>query len=386
MGNVTPGCIVVSTFSMICHSGQRSADGARMMADITSREWGLIVLDEVHVAPARMFRRVLDLVNAHCKLGLTATLVREDNKIDDLVYLVGPKLYEANWTDLTQQGYLASVQCIEVWCPMTPEFYKEYLKYGNYSNINSVGGMSFASGNTMGSSISTDDDGGSALSAAHVKGKSRIQQMLYILNPTKFKSAEYLLAFHRKRGDKVILFSDDVPALILYCEHLKIPYIFGETPGHEREAHLHAFRTEPAYDALGLSKVGDTALDIPEASVIIQVSSHFGARRQETQRLGRILRPKANPTGGFNAFFYTLVSTDTREMFYSAKRQQYLVDQGYTFKIIQDLLEVASADGYKSVLLNTKKAEIDLLNKVLAFKNVEVSVCIATAASALLCY
>ena len=118
---------------------------------------------------------------------------------------------------------------------------------------------------------------------------------------------------------------------------------------------------------IGLSKVGDTALDIPEASVIIQISSHFGARRQETQRLGRILRPKANPTGGFNAFFYTLVSTDTREMYYSAKRQQYLVDQGYTYKVIQDLHVQARKE---SKILRTTAEEMDLLNKVLKFKNV----------------
>jgi len=326
---------------MICHSGKRSADGQRMMDDISSREWGLIVLDEVHVAPAKMFRRVLDLVNAHCKLGLTATLVREDDLIHDLIYLVGPKLYEANWTDLTQQGYLASVQCIEVWCPMTVEFYQEYLKYGNYNAANNASSAAFltANSNTMGNSIPTEADEEVVRSSANAKnvigGKSRMQQLLYILSPNKFRSAEYLLKYHRERGDKVILFSDDVPALRLYCEALGIPYIFGETPDHEREAHLQAFRSNPRYDCLGLSKVGDTALDIPEASVIIQVSSHFGARRQETQRLGRILRPKANPTGGFNAFFYTLVSTDTREMYYSAKRQQYLVDQGYTYKIIQ---------------------------------------------------
>ncbi len=104
-------------------------------------------------------------------------------------------------------------------------------------------------------------------------------------------------------------------------------------------------------------------LDIPEANVIIQVASHFGARRQEAQRLGRILRPKANMTSGvFNAFFYTLVSTDTREMYYSAKRQQYLIDQGYTFKVVQDLYRECDA---KSTLLRTKSQEIDLLNQII---------------------
>ena len=109
---------------------------------------------------------------------------------------------------------------------------------------------------------------------------------------------------------------------------------------------------------------GDTALDLPEANVIIQVSSHFGARRQEAQRLGRILRPKPNPTGGFNAFFYTLVSTDTREMYFSSKRQQYLVDQGYTFKVQQDLVDTADRE---STLLRTVEQEMTLLSQVVSF-------------------
>jgi DNA excision repair protein ERCC-3 len=121
---------------------------------------------------------------------------------------------------------------------------------------------------------------------------------------------------------------------------------------------------QAAVSCIGLSKVGDTALDLPEANVIIQVSSQFGARRQEAQRLGRILRPKPNPTGGYNAFFYSLVSTDTREMFFSTKRQQYLVDQGYTFKVVQDLCDRADKE---SSLLKTTTQEMDLLGKILSF-------------------
>lgn len=260
-------------------------------------------------------------------------------------------------------GYLASVQCIEVWCPMTPPFFKEYLKYGNYKSDQWASYQSGVNNEyTKASQLKQKDNtffGG---------GKARMQQLLYVLNPSKFRAAEYLLNYHKKKGNKIILFSDDVPALILYCESLKIPYIYGETPELERAANLLAFRTHPEFNCIGLSKVGDTALDIPEASVIIQVASHFGARRQETQRLGRILRPKANPTGGFNAFFYTLVSTDTREMYYSTKRQQYLVDQGYTYKIIQDLDKISRET---STLLKTEKDELNLLDKVLKFKNLE---------------
>lgn len=324
-------CIVITTYPMISRQGRRSGLGEAMIQSVRSREWGLMILDEVHVAPADMFQKVVHQVNAHCKLGLTATLVREDKKIQDLSFLVGPKLYEANWIDLTAQGYLARVQCVEVWCPMTKEFYEQYITH-------SVG------------------------------AKSRLQRLLYTLNPRKFRTCEYLVNYHTKRGDKIILFSDDVPALILYCEALKgiveVPYIFGGTKEEDRRDILTAFKLRPEVSCIGLSKVGDTALDIPEANVIIQVSSHFGARRQEAQRLGRILRPKPNPLGGFNAFFYTLISTDTKEMYFSSKRQQYLIDQGYTFKVVQDLAERADKE---STLLRTVKQEVDLLNKVLMF-------------------
>src|SRR5579859_3518622 len=120
--------IVVSTYSMVANTRQRAHDAAKMMDFITSREWGFIILDEVHVVPAAIFRRVVTTIAAHAKLGLTATLVREDDKIDDLNFLIGPKLYEANWMDLAKKGHIANVQCAEVWCPMTPEFYNEYLR------------------------------------------------------------------------------------------------------------------------------------------------------------------------------------------------------------------------------------------------------------------
>ena len=112
---------------MVCFGGKRSRDSAKIMEEISKREWGLLILDEVHVVPAHMFRKVLTVIHAHCKLGLTATLVREDERIGDLNFLIGPKLYEANWMDLRKGGYIANVQCVEVWCPMTPEFYREYL-------------------------------------------------------------------------------------------------------------------------------------------------------------------------------------------------------------------------------------------------------------------
>ncbi|KAL3780389.1 hypothetical protein ACHAW5_006463 [Stephanodiscus triporus] len=306
----TGGCVLITTYTMISYGGQRSDKSAEVMRAIRGREWGLLLMDEVHVVPAKMFRRVIGSVKAHCRLGLTATLVREDDLISDLNFLIGPKLYEANWMDLTTQGYLANVQCVEVWCPMTGPFMREYLSADN----------------------------------------GRLKQLLYVMNPSKLRAAEFLVRFHEDRGDKIIVFSDLVYSLKLYAAMLKRPMIYGETSERERQAILGTFRTSDALRTICISKVGDTSIDLPEANVIIQVSSHFGSRRQEAQRLGRILRPKSyTQTDGsnrssFNAFFYTLVSTDTQEMFYSTKRQQYLIDQGYTFKIVTTLSERADLE------------------------------------------
>jgi DNA excision repair protein ERCC-3 len=171
------------------------------------------------------------------------------------------------------------------------------------------------------------------------------------MNPSKLRAVEFLVRFHEERGDKIIVFSDLVYSLKLYAEMLKKPLIYGETPERERQAILGTFRATDTIRTICISKVGDTSIDLPEANVIIQVSSHFGARRQEAQRLGRVLRPKAytrtdcSNRSTFTAFFfYTLVSSDTQEKLYSAKRKQYLIDQGYTFKIVTNLCERASKE------------------------------------------
>jgi DNA excision repair protein ERCC-3 len=181
----------------------------------------------------------------------------------------------------------------------------------------------------------------------------------------------YYLYTHLK-GDKIIVFSDLVYSLKLYAEMLKRPLIYGETPERERQAILGTFRSTDALRTICISKVGDTSIDLPEANVIVQVSSHFGSRRQEAQRLGRILRPKSyTQTDGtnkstFNAFFYTLVSSDTQEMFYSAKRQQYLIDQGYTFKIVTNLCEKASEEAVKhNYTFSTPEDDRKILRTVL---------------------
>ncbi|KAK2385143.1 General transcription and DNA repair factor IIH helicase subunit xpb1 [Trifolium repens] len=297
--------VVVTTYNMVAFGGKRSEESEKIIEEIRNREWGLLLMDEVHVVPAHMFRKVISITKSHCKLGLTATLVREDERITDLNFLIGPKLYEANWLDLVKGGFIANVQCAEVWCPMTKEFFAEYLK----------------------------------------KENSKKRQALYVMNPNKFRACEFLINYHeRARGDKIIVFADNLFALTEYAMKLRKPMIYGATSHVERTKILQAFKTSKDVNTVFLSKVGDNSIDIPEANVIIQISSHAGSRRQEAQRLGRILRAKGKlqdrMAGGkeeYNAFFYSLVSTDTQEMYYSTKRQQFLIDQGYSFKVITSL-------------------------------------------------
>uniref|UniRef100_A0A0D9YDG6 DNA 3'-5' helicase n=1 Tax=Oryza glumipatula TaxID=40148 RepID=A0A0D9YDG6_9ORYZ len=333
--------VVVTTYNMVAFGGKRSEDSEKIIEEIRNREWGLLLMDEVgyplvifevHVVPAHMFRKVISITKSHCKLGLTATLVREDERITDLNFLIGPKLYEANWLDLVKGGFIANVQCAEVWCPMTKEFFAEYLK----------------------------------------KENSKKKQVLYAMNPNKFRACEFLIRFHeQQRGDKIIVFADNLFALTSYAMKLRKPMIYGSTSHVERTRILHQFKNSSDVNTIFLSKVGDNSIDIPEANVIIQISSHAGSRRQEAQRLGRILRAKGKHqdrmAGGkeeYNAFFYSLVSTDTQEMYYSTKRQQFLIDQGYSFKVITSLPPPEELPNLKYYTLND---QLELLAQVGVF-------------------
>lgn len=316
--------ILITTYSMMAFAGHRDAKGKAVMQEIHRHEWGLIVLDEVHVAPANMFRKCVNDTHSRCKLGLTATLVREDDKIEDLFFLVGPKLYEANWLDLTNQGNLARVNCIEVWCEMTAAFYQAYL----------------------------DSD--------HNK-----QRLLYVMNPNKLRACEYLIKRHEKRGDKILVYSDNVYALQGYAKMLgkpePYPFISGATNHKDRVNFLHEFQFNEEKNVLFVSKIGDNSIDLPDANVLIQISSHFSARRQEAQRLGRILRPKNAEHGRYDAFFYTLVSNDTHEMKYAAKRQSFLVNQGYAFQVLNTLPDMQQFD----LQLSDEESQRELLKDVM---------------------
>ncbi|KAL7733975.1 hypothetical protein ACLKA6_011672 [Drosophila palustris] len=323
------GCgILVTTYSMITHTQKRSWEAEQTMRWLQEQEWGIMVLDEVHTIPAKMFRRVLTIVQSHCKLGLTATLLREDDKIADLNFLIGPKLYEANWLELQKKGYIARVQCAEVWCPMSPEFYREYLTT-----------------------------------------KTSKKMLLYVMNPSKFRSCQFLIKYHEKRGDKTIVFSDNVFALKHYAIKMNKPFIYGPTSQNERIQILQNFKFNSKVNTIFVSKVADTSFDLPEANVLIQISSHGGSRRQEAQRLGRILRAKKGAIAEeYNAFFYTLVSQDTMEMSYSRKRQRFLVNQGYSYKVITHL---KGMDTESDLMYGTQEEQGQLLQLVLSASDLD---------------
>ncbi|KAJ6155461.1 hypothetical protein N7470_006027 [Penicillium chermesinum] len=293
--------IIVSTYSMVSQTRARSYDAQKMMDWLQSREWGMMILDEVHVVPASMFRKVTSAIAAQSKLGLTATFARRSG------------------------------------VPMTTEFYSEYLRES-----------------------------------------SRKQALLYIMNPRKFQACQFLIDFHEKRGDKIIVFSDNVYALERYALKLNKAYIYGGTPQNERMRILENFQHNEQVNTIFLSKIGDTSLDLPEATCLIQISSHYGSRRQEAQRLGRILRAKRRNDEGFNAFFYSLVSKDTHEMNYSSKRQAFLIDQGYAFKIITHLQGI---DDFEGLSYATPAERRELLQEVMLQNESSADVEMRTAAT-----
>jgi DNA excision repair protein ERCC-3 len=283
-------------------------------------DWGLMIIDEVQLLPAETFSEIVKTkYKSHCKLGLTATLVREDNKIKDLHFLIGPKHYEANWLDLQKEGFLARVKCTEIWCEMHPKFYEIYLTNPNLEK----------------------------------------KKVLYVSNPIKYLATLILLEKHK--GEKIIIFSDNLFTINQYDKFLEermlknirgntntnqndisLNYrrIDGDTSPNNRNIFLKEFKNNNKVNILLMTKVGDISIDIPNASVIIQVSSHFGSRMQEAQRFGRILRPKKDALSEYNAFFYTIVSKNTEEMAYSNKRHRFLVDQGYYFNVVTKLEEI----------------------------------------------
>jgi DNA excision repair protein ERCC-3 len=253
---------------------------------LDARDWGLIVYDEVHLLPAPIFRMTADL-QARRRLGLTATLVREDGREDDVFTLIGPKRYDAPWKEIENQGWIAPADCVEVRVTLSDS---ERLTYA----------------------VAEPDE----------------RYRLCSTTDTKTRVVERLVAQHA--ADQTLVIGQYIDQLDDLGERLGAPVVKGETTVRERQRLYEAFRTGEL-SMLVVSKVANFSIDLPEASVAIQVSGTFGSRQEEAQRLGRILRPKAD---GRTARFYSVVARDTLDQDYAQHRQRFLSEQGYAYRII----------------------------------------------------
>ncbi|WP_420118373.1 DNA repair helicase XPB [Micromonospora sp.] len=251
-----------------------------------ARDWGLVVYDEVHLLPAPIFRFTADL-QARRRLGLTATLVREDGREGDVFSLIGPKRYDAPWKDIESQGWIAPAECTEVRVTLTDA---ERMSYAT----------------------------------AEAEERYRMAATAR----TKLPVVRALVQRHP--DDQVLVIGAYIDQLHQLGEYLDAPIIQGSTTNKERERLFDAFRSGELR-TLVISKVGNFSIDLPEAAVAIQVSGTFGSRQEEAQRLGRVLRPKAD---GRQAHFYTVVSRDTIDTEYAAHRQRFLAEQGYAYTIV----------------------------------------------------
>jgi DNA excision repair protein ERCC-3 len=253
---------------------------------LDARDWGLIVYDEVHLLPAPIFRMTANL-QARRRIGLTATLVREDGREGDVFSLIGPKRYDTPWKDIEAQGWIAPADCVEVRVTL-PE--GERLAYAT----------------------------------AEPEERYRLASCTF----AKTKLAERLVEKHR--GEPTLVIGQYLDQLDELAEHLDAPVIKGDTPVKERERLYEAFRSGEI-ELLVVSKVANFSVDLPEAAVAIQVSGSFGSRQEEAQRLGRLLRPKSD---GRTARFYAIVSRDTVDADFAQNRQRFLAEQGYAYRII----------------------------------------------------
>ena len=256
------------------------------LALLNARDWGLIIYDEVHLLPAPIFKMTADL-QARRRLGLTATLVREDGRESDVFSLIGPKRFDAPWKDIEAQGYIAPANCYEV-------------------------------------RVQLPDDARMEYAIADQESRFRIAATAY----AKLAVMKQILEKHK--GEPTLIIGQYLDQISEVAEGLGIDKLTGETPVDERERLFREFRTGHI-KTLVVSKVANFSVDLPEASVAIQISGAFGSRQEEAQRLGRLLRPKQD---GRSAAFYTIVAQDTSEQEFAQNRQRFLAEQGYSYEIL----------------------------------------------------
>jgi DNA excision repair protein ERCC-3 len=276
--------VTLTTYQILTWRPNKHAPPAHFRLFHEAR-WGLIIYDEVHLLPAPIFRECA-YVQARRRLGLTATLVREDGNEGDVFALIGPKRFDLPWKHLELQGWIASARCVEVRVPLSHE---DRLRM-----------------------VSSD-----------AKGKYQVASR----NARKGAVLERLIARHA--GEQILVLGTYLDHLGFLARRFDLPLITGETPAAERKALYQRFR-DGEISVLALSNVGNFSIDLPGASVAIQVSGSFGSRQEEAQRLGRVLRPKP---GANQAVFYTLVTDDSPEQGYAERRQLFLTEQGYPYVV-----------------------------------------------------
>ena len=275
--------VTITTYSMVSRKGGDGPTGHRHFDALAEHAWGLVVYDEVHLLPAPVFRLTAQ-IQARRRLGLTATLVREDGREGDVFALIGPCRSVVPWRELEASGHIAAARCYELRVPLEPEFATAYA-------------------------------------VASLRDKPRLAGE----NPAKLGVLVRLLERHA--GDRVLVMGSYLDGLALAAKRLDLPLVTGDTPHAERERLYTRFRRGEIRQ-LALSKVGNFAIDLPDANVLVQLSGTMGSRQEEAQRLGRVLRPKP---GG--AIFYTVVSRDTCEQERALHRQMFLTEQGYRYFI-----------------------------------------------------
>ena len=275
----------VATYQMLTYR-RRAGEPMDNLEVFDRGNWGLIIYDEVHLLPAPVFQ-ITAALQARRRLGLTATLVREDGREDDVFALIGPKKADVPWRELEQQGWVATARCAEVRVPLPPQRRLNYAASG-----------------------------------------PRRQFRIAAENPAKVILARMLLEHHG--DDRILVMAMYVEQIRELAAALAIPVLTGRSSQRRRDKLFAAFR-DGEIRRLAVSKIGSLALDLPEANVAIQVSGTFGSRQEEAQRLGRILRPKHD---GGQAYFYSLVSAATVEQEYAMHRQRFLCEQGYEYAIV----------------------------------------------------
>ncbi|MFS1513305.1 DNA repair helicase XPB [Chengkuizengella sp. SCS-71B] len=278
--------ITIATYQILTHRKNKDTDFIHMEL-FKKRDWGLIIYDEVHLLPAPVFRETAN-IQATRRLGLTATLIREDGREEDVFSLVGPKRYYFPWKQLEQHGWISRVECYEIRVDFTDDNIDQYHQMTNQ------------------------------------KHKFRLASE----NPMKINVIKQLLKQHPKTPTLII--GQYIDQLKEISNHFQAPLITGELPHTEREFLYTGFK-KGEIKLLIVSKVANFAIDLPDAAVAIQVSGSYGSRQEEAQRLGRVLRPKKSKN---QAHFYTLVTKDSKEQEFSLKRQLFLVEQGYQYHIL----------------------------------------------------